>query len=637
MNCFRKSKNYSIVCVLLLLMMCDFFLVRISAANGTDAKLQHASDAARKAWKDDAFGIFIHWGPSTIFQGRYNGKEFDRDLWGEWFLKRTGIPQKDYEAKTEAWNPAGFNAREWLDIFKDAGARYMVFVAKHHDGFALFDCDKTPYNIVDFSKFPHDVFKDLSDEARRHDIKPGFYYSHGTDWRAVSNNDKKKQTPKYKKYFEQIVFPHLKQLCGAYGKQNVVWFDLGAPEKQALECVEIVRSYNPDIMISSRVGPGDIGDFSTGGDQSVPAVKKSGCWETCMTLSWHWAWYPQDRQYKSPAEVIQMLARIRARGGNLLLNIGPDVRGKIPTQDTMILKKIGEWLRVNGEAVYGVRPSPYNELPWGVCVTKPGKLYAHVLTLPTPETILLPGLKNNIKRAYFLAGGSDAVIPCRKVKDGWELNLSKTDLKAKYISFADTVLVIEYEGDLSVDTVPVLDQYFPNKFIPATGQMSGGGRVQQIRVTAFSYKGGLSHTVYSNDIAYNLSDKSRIGWHFNVTKKNKYMLYVDYANRSGKTVDAVIEIGGQKLEVSLPPTTAAADDMRWFNKKLAGTVELSPLEGVELSIEMKSEIPKQLKQPIVLWDKRNVGRKNDVFGKYIFMIRSVIVRTAYPQLLKGNE
>ena len=601
-----------------------------------------APQAAREAWKNDAFGIFMHWGPSTIFQGRYQDKEFNKDLWGEWFLRVAGVPRDEYDAAIKTWRPTKFNAKEWMDILQDSGAKYFVFVAKHHDGIALFKCDKTPYNAVDYMDYKVDFFGQLSDEARKHGIKPGFYYSHGTDWHELPN--KAKRNPKlkeYDEYFQRIVYPHLNQLCGAYGKQNVVWFDLGSAPKQALECLNIVRKYNPNTMISSRIG-GHMGDFSTGGDQSVPPNRQDGCWETCMTTNWHWAWTAQDRQFKTPADLIRMLARVRARGGNLLLNIGPDCTGEISFADQFILKKMGAWLKVNGDAIYAVRPSPYEDLPWGVCVVKPSKpglMYAHILSPPCRDEIFLPGLKNNIKKAYFLAGGPSAVIPVKKVNEGWELNLSAGNPKAEWLSYADTVVAIEYEGELSVDTAPVLDQdHYPNVFLPCQADRkvinhSGGCTLRQYRFDGYNFDSGISQKIFIYDVANNLKPKTRFEWKFNIAAPNEYLVYVDYCNRSGETAKAIIEIAGQKVDIELPPTVAAADDMRWFVAKYAGHFKLKPAKDQTLALQMNGPVPNKLKEPKIIWNQMSLARRKTSYAKNVFMIRSVKVKSAYPPLL----
>ena len=637
------------VCIAILLAALAAMFTPLMSAAAEDADRSEkvlAPAAAREAWKDDGFGVFIHWGPSTIFQGRYDGKEFVRDLWGEWFLRCSGIPQSDYEAAIKSWRPDKFDAEEWLDVLKEGGARYMVFVAKHHDGFALFKCDETPYNSVAYMDYKVDYFGALSAEARKHGIKSGFYYSHGTDWHELDGKYRKDpKSQEYNDYFKRIVYPHLNRLCGAYGKQYVVWFDLGAAPKQAEECVKLVRKYNPDTMISSRVG-GGLGDFSTGGDQSVPPTKKAGCWETCMTTPWHWAWYPADRQYKTPTQLIRMLARIRARGGNLLLNIGPDCRGKITLADRLILKKMGDWLKVNGEAIYAVRPSPYDDLPWGVCVvkpSKPGNLYAHVLSPPSRDVIFLPGLKNNIKKAYFLAGGPNAVIPVKKVNEGWNLDFAAAHPRAGWISYADTVVVIEYEGELSVDATPVLDQdHYPNVFLPRQAdkgvlRRSGQCAIRQYRFDGYDFESGISQDIFIYDVANALKPKTRFEWKFNVAQTNEYLVYIDYCNRSGETAKAVIEIAGNKIDVELPPTTAAADDMRWFIAKFAGHVKLVPAKGQTLALQMAGTIPDRLRDPKIIWDKKSISRRRGSYPKNVFMIRSVKIKSAYPPLLPVNR
>ncbi len=581
-------------------------------------------DEAVQQWKDDAFGVFIHWGVSTMFQGRYHGKELERDLWGEWLLRRAGVPDAEYEAMARKWNPKDFNAEQWASLFEEAGFRYLVFVAKHHDGFALFHCKETPYNIVDFSAFGRDPFKELCEAARRHGIRPGFYYSHGTDWHALKGKARTR-SPETDAYFEKVVYPHLRTLCTAYGPQAVAWFDLGAPEYYARKCVEIVRQACPTIMISSRVGAG-LGNFSTGGDQTVPPVRKSGNWETCMTLNWHWAWYPEDRQHKTPTEIIRLLATVRARGGNLLLNIGPDVRGRIPLKDQLILRQVGAWLRKNGEAIYGTRPAPFDDLPWGVCTSKPGTLYLHVLRLPSQDELFLPGVQNELEQAYFLADESKRPIPLRRVTGGWKLNLMKARPSAACLSEADTVIAVKYKGTLKVRSVPVLDQDLPNRFIPATAKPSRQFRLQHRRWADFLHHCSTMTVLVDHYAGGFAAPKASVEWTFDNTQPNVFCVRVEYANLSDQTVEAVVKVGANELSVKLPPTVLSKQNPECFRVRRIGWTKLSKGQNLPLVFTVKSAPTPSSQQA----DSRKRTRRRRKKAQDLFMLKAVTLESAYP-------
>jgi len=523
-----------------------------------------APEKAVEAWKDLGLEIFVHWSAGTVFQGRYwpesdqetgrPPKEFQRDLWGEWIKHRAGIPGETYDAALKSWNPKEFNAEEWADILADSGAQLVIYIAKHHDGFAHFKSKADNFNTYDWGKFHTDVFGELCQALHKRGVKTGFYYSHGKDWRHNTKTAKDHVSPEERTYFEQIVFPHLRELTGNYGRQEVVWFDLGAKSELARKCVEVVRAANPNIMISSRVGQ-RMGDFGTGGDAYVPFVpQKVQPWETCMTFSHHWAWYPEDRDYKTPERVIRMLASVRSKGGNLLLNVGPDVRGRITFQEKNCLAKLGAWLKRNGDSIYGVRATPYTgDQPWGVCTTKPGKLFLHVFTLPGVDSIFVPGIKSNIKSAYILADKSRTPLEITTGEFGIDVDLYHADPKS--IDYRDTVVVLEYEGQLEIDPMPVLDNDLDNRFIPLLAENTKAVKTSdKTRLTPVIDHGGVQEPrYYAFSYGYSNPD-AKTTWKFRAGADNYFYLNVKYANLTGKPVEVLVTVDGTPVQVKLPPT-----------------------------------------------------------------------------------
>jgi len=600
----------------------SFFLV-CGVTSRADEKVSRPPKAppeALQAWHDDAFGVFIHWTPSVFFQGRYHGKEFERDLWGEWFMRRTRIPLKDYEDALKGWNPNAFNANEWTDLFAKSGFKYLVFVAKHHDGFAMFDSAATDYNIVDHAGFSHDPYGELCAAALKRGIHPGFYYSHGTDWRNLKGGKSKKRSPEADAYFKKIVYPQLTRLC-SYAKPYVIWFDLGASQPYAGKCLEIVRKKNPNTIVSSRIGAG-LGDFETGGDQSIPASKKSGAWETCMTMNWHWAWYPGDRQHKTPQELIRMLASVRARGGNLLLNIGPDVRGRIPLRDQKILLQVGDWLKKNGSAIYGVDSPPYNDLPWGVCTVKKNILFLHLFEWPSLDTLFLPGLENKIERVSFLADPEHQALSFKKVRGGYSIDLSSVRLNPIFLSEADTVLAVKYKGKLSVRTVPCLDQDLDNVFISHLARCSGGVRVRQLRHTSME-EYGPSMTVFNDNFAYQFeSPTAALEWTFDNTKSNIFYVDINYANLTSTAIKATVQVGDKTLDVELPPTVCGSSKQQPQSFKHHVFGHLSIPVGRDLPLVFR------LVKPMEKMEKTDKKQKTADF-----MLKTIRLRSAYPPLL----
>jgi alpha-L-fucosidase len=584
---------------------------------------RHSMADAIREWRDDGFGIFMHFSASTAFQGRYRGKELECDLWGEWLMKRAEIPIPEYEEQLRSWNPDQFDADEWADIVAASGCRYFVFTTKHHDGLAFFKSEVNPYNIVEHTAFEKgDLFGQLTDAVRKRGVKPGFYYSHHLDWHEPGGG----AGPEGKtldEYAEALALPHLEELTTRYGRQHIAWFDCGHPEELARKCEALVHKNQPDIMVCSRVG-GGLGDFSSEGDCQVPPVRIEGAWETCMTLNDHWAWFPEDRNHKSAGEVIRMLAAIRARGGNLLLNIGPDVRGRIRLRDQQILARIGAWLRVHGESIYGVRATPYGDLPWGVCTARPGTLYLHLFTLPSRDVVFLPGVQSAITRAYFLADEQQQSLDARTVPGGIEIDLTSVPGFAALCDEDDTVVVLEYEGELAADPKPVLDHDLDNRFIPALASDLNGAELRSFRRPLFSDHGTNAYCPH-DDYAHGFSSgDAAVTWSFASTDENIFFVNVEYANLTGKPVQAKLSVGGQKLSAELPVTITHDRDWRWFRTEIAGHVKIGEGREQSLTFAVQTPIAATERMPSYLADDRP-GTEHDGF-----MLKSVTLKSLAP-------
>jgi alpha-L-fucosidase len=579
---------------------------------------------AVKEWRDIGFEIFMHWSAGTAFQGRYNAREINRDLWGEWIMKRARIPVKAYEETLKSWNPKEFNPKEWADIIESSGAKMLVYISKHHDGFAQFKSKANNYNFHDWGVFHRDVFGELSAELHKRGIKTGFYYSHGKDWRNNTSGDAKL----VEKYFNDIVYVHLKELNEKYGHQTVCWFDLGAPSKKlALGCVKVLRKTNPNIVISSRIGFG-LGDFSTGGDGYVPPIPKKDPWETCMTFDYHWAWYPEDRKPKSPRDIIRMLARIRARGGNLLLNIGPDVRGEIPFQIKTCLAHVGDWLKLNGDAIYAANYIDRGDFPWGVCTVKPGKLFLHVLHLPTLDYLFVPGVKSKVLGAYILADKKKKPLKIEKDHSG-NLKVFLYDVKPELIDYNDTVVVLKYEGGTcEVDKTPTLDNDLPNVLLPHLALNSSRPKITatSARLTPVKNNRGVEEPEYFEYACGYGKKGASSTWTFNSVIDNFFYINLKYANHTDKTLKAVVSLAGRDYNIDLPPTLAAPD-RAWDSFKVAvssGPVLVKKGNGQKLVFRLADE---SLNDAIETKSGKKIKSK--------FLLQSLTLVSLYPPIYEG--
>ncbi len=358
-------------------------------------------------WREARFGMFIHWGLYSILGGVWEGRRIPGI--GEWIMYRAKIPVKEYEKLARIFNPVKFDAEKWVRIAKEAGMRYIVITAKHHDGFCLFNTKYTDFNIVKATPFGRDPLKELSEACRKEGIKLGFYYSQTLDWHhpdGLGNDwDYDPSKKNFIKYLREYVKPQLKELLVNYAPVAILWFDIGTPTPElARELKEWVREISPNTIISGRIGHG-LGDYIEMGDNKIPDHKIEEDWEVPMTLNDTWGYKSYDHNWKSPGRVIQILVEVVSKGGNLLLNVGPTAEGEIPEPAVRILKEVGKWLKINGDSIYGAKASPIDIPPDSIylCTAKPGKLFIHVIAWPWNGELKVHGVGSKVRCAYFLA------------------------------------------------------------------------------------------------------------------------------------------------------------------------------------------------------------------------------------------
>jgi alpha-L-fucosidase len=339
--------------------------------NETDAQF----DARMEWWRDARFGMFIHWGPYAVPAGVHRGEPVQGI--GEWIMNTAQIPVADYETFATQFNPIQFDADEWVRIAKAAGMKYIIITSKHHDGFGLWDSDVSDYDIVDAAPFGRDILQELANAAAREGIRLGFYHSimdwHHPDAQAPhfpTYNTSEKSNSSFPRYVEDYLKPQVRELVTNYDPA-VLWFDgEWIPEwthEMGLDMYNLVRSMKPDILVNNRVDKGRrgmqgmmrtdqryAGDFGTP-EQEILEGTSTFDWESCMTMNDTWGFKSTDDNWKSAETLIQNLVDIAAKGGNYLLNVGPTAEGLIPSASVERLAEMGEWMDINGEAIYGSR------------------------------------------------------------------------------------------------------------------------------------------------------------------------------------------------------------------------------------------------------------------------------------------
>ncbi|HWR99352.1 MAG TPA: alpha-L-fucosidase [Prolixibacteraceae bacterium] len=435
----------------------SFLLIILLLISGDNRAQQKPSYAERMAWWHEAkFGMFIHWGVYSMYGGVYKGHQQARGD-AAWIENRCKIPVAEYREYAKQFNPVNYDPDAWVKLAKDAGMKYLIITAKHHDGFALFGSKASDWNVVDATVYGKDLLKPLADACKKHGIRLGFYYSQAVDWtnpgasaarrlmkEGWPNPDSAKidqytkehdghwdpvqLTATFDEYIDKVAVPQVKELLTNYGDISVLWWDYATQMKtvEGSEKLQNLLALQPYIITNDRLHPEFQGDTKTP-EQAIPdrdAVAGQN-WETCMTMSNSWGYKKNDNGWKSSESLIHNLVKIASRGGNYLLNIGPKPDGTFPEESIQRLKDIGKWMDINGEAIYGTAASPLEQMPWGECTKKEIRnqtiLYLSVFDWPEDSQLFVPGLQNEVISAKLMATGD--TLNTFKTADGLNINV----------------------------------------------------------------------------------------------------------------------------------------------------------------------------------------------------------------------
>ncbi len=367
--------------------------------------------------------MFIHWGLYAI------------PARGEWVRSQERISVEDYQQYFDEFNPVDYDPAEWARIAKDAGMKYAVMTAKHHDGFCLFDSQLTDYKATN-TPAKRDLVKEYVEAFRAEGLKVGFYYSlldwhhpdyphYGDNFHPMRENIKfKGKKHKFERY-QDYLHGQVRELLTNYGKIDIIWFDfsydkMSGEKWRAKQLVKMVRELQPHIIMDNRLvagheGPStqqeQLGDFSTPEQQIPPAglVDKQGKsvpWEACMTMNNHWGYCANDDEWKDSQQVVRGLVECVSKNGNMLMNVGPTAKGEIPMESQEILEEVGDWMHENGESIYGCAAVKLPKPEWGRYTQKGNKLYAHIYDRGIGG-LVLQGLKKKLVKIRLLSDGSE--------------------------------------------------------------------------------------------------------------------------------------------------------------------------------------------------------------------------------------
>lgn len=343
-------------------------------------KTMHETKArALREMNEAKFGMFIHWGLYSKLAGEYNNAHVPG--LAEWIMYHAMIPKKVYGNIANTFNPTKFDAEEWVLTAKNAGMKYIVITAKHHDGFSMYESEHSEFDIKDATPYPKDPIDKLYYACKKHGLRFGLYYSQIIDWwdgwdggmvnadRASNGLNKsnpmntwdRNETTR-ERYLTEKAIPQVKELITKYPDMMQVWFDYWYTGKAdryntpqiSYAFYKVLYDISPTCLVSTRIGC-DLGDYKQGGDNIIIDDENIEYWETPGTVNNTWGYSKFDNGWKTPEELIFWIVDIAGKGGNYLLNVGPKADGTIPAQSVELLKEVGQWMKINGEAIYGTK------------------------------------------------------------------------------------------------------------------------------------------------------------------------------------------------------------------------------------------------------------------------------------------
>ena len=406
-------------------------------------------DARMAWWRDAKFGMFVHWGVYSVPAGEYKGQPVKGI--GEWIMNKGKIPMAEYQAFAKDFTADKFDAASFVAAAKSAGMNYIVITAKHHDGFAMFDSKVNGWNIISATPYGNggiidrlrsllglqsrkDPLRQLAEECRKQGMKLGFYYSQAQDWNnggsAAGGKWDKAQEHDMDDYIAKTAVPQVTELLSNYGSDTpaVLWWDTPTDmnTNRAAKIDEVVQKLRPGLIQNNRLGGGYKGDTETPEQHIPPQGYPGRDWETCMTLNGTWGFKKDDQNWKSTETLIRNLCDIASKGGNYLLNVGPDSHGEIPSECLKRMAEVGAWMKINGAAIYGSTATPFGaeagsfsptekdkkgaplfKPDWSWRATqKPGHLYLILFKWPRDGKFSVPVFAHAVTGATLLADPS---------------------------------------------------------------------------------------------------------------------------------------------------------------------------------------------------------------------------------------
>ncbi len=519
-------KNYIIFFMLVLVVIPSFAQEKKIAEKSMDKEwgstLVRDSVIAKSAtwYQESKFAMFIHWGLFSEAGGEWEGKHYFGIT--EWLMYLAKIPTMEYYEKlTPRFNPVKFNAEEIVQLAVDAGMKYIVITSKHCDGFAMYHSKVSKYNIVDFTPFKRDPLKELAIACEKRGVGLGIYYAQSKEWsdkNAYGNTwEFNPEEINFQKYLDNKCLPQLEELLTNYGPIKLIFFDTpGEMSKDAvMQIRDLVKKIQPECLINSRIGH-DMGDFITLGDNQIPDKPIQGLWESIDTHNNSWGYSKFDNNWKSDKEIIHRLIRVITKGGNYMLNIGPKGDGSIPEETAYFLKKTGNWVKMNSEAIYGTKPVDLGAQTGMGATSKQGKTFLFVTDWPKDGKLWIPQTDSRILKARLLNENNTFKLNHSGENIYLTVPVIPPDPRAN-------VIVLEHKGSIEFKNDQYLWPAMITEFVPDKAITKSVSKGNSSWMEIF----GDWHHVPTLENWENLN--SCASWEFYAPEKGKYFVDIDYA------------------------------------------------------------------------------------------------------------
>jgi len=574
-------------------------------------------------WRNARFGMFIHWGIYSQLAGEWQGQEVKG--YAEHIQRIFKIPQEAYRKEAAGqFNPDKFNAEKWVLDAKNAGMGYIVITAKHHDGFAMYDSKVSDWNIVKATPFHRDPMIELLHACRKYGIRFGFYYSHAFDWgeKNAPGNDWEWNNPGGDKllggqawwlttpsfiptahrYVSEKAIPQIEELIRNYDP-DILWFDTPhkLPPWENLRILSAVRKLKPSLVVNGRLFKG-LGDYVNTCDNPFEFSPKEEDWEGIPTTNHSYGYNQFDKSHKPTGFFIRLLAKAAARGGNLLMNIGPMGTGEMDPKDLTILAGLAKWWKVNGESIRGTVATPLPVQQWGESTCKGNILYLHVFDWPEDGNLPLWGLLTDVSRATLL---SDPTKPITMAKEGGILNI-KVPLQAPDI----------------IDTVVALVCAAEPKGNPDDRLIYNNSKPIPLRTMDALLEGNLKYEV-GNERTQGVENwkkkDSSVTWTLNLREKGIYALSIQYEATKAKNKKTLKEGDAGKELVLADKGAGGTYVVEAGGQKLSGTVTQGDVINVPLG-----------KVTLALGPQKIRIMTGEITGSELFAPRSITLTPVTP-------